>query len=73
MVESESGFVEGEVWDVDEQYIEYLDRVEGSPYLYKLQPIKVEGLNSVSAYFWQKNTKNLKECGPVWKKEFGEC
>jgi gamma-glutamylaminecyclotransferase len=74
LVESETGIVEGEIWQVDEQYVDYLDKIEGSPFLYKLEPVKINGFENIPAYayFWQKSTEKLKKCGPIWKKEFGE-
>lgn len=62
--------VNGEIWEIDEEYFSYLDRIEGSPFLFKLQSVKIKNVPlEVYSYFWQKNTDGLVECGPTWTKE----
>lgn len=68
---SEDNFVEGELWEVDENYISYLDRIEGSPYLYCLDKVFLQDIDEeVYAYFWKKSTVGLKDCGHVWIESF---
>lgn len=72
LVSNQEGCVEGELWEVSEDYIEYLDHVEGSPYLYKLEPVKVSSVvpvDNVFSYFWQKSIVGLDDCGPIWTTE----
>lgn len=46
--------VPGELYEIDEALLPLLDQVEGSPWLFKLEPIRVHGLDRpVFAYFFQ--------------------
>jgi gamma-glutamylcyclotransferase (GGCT)/AIG2-like uncharacterized protein YtfP len=45
--------VQGEVYEVDESLIPWLDTVEGAPDWFKRQPIEVRGYSGVWAYFYQ--------------------
>lgn len=69
-VPDSDSYVEGELWSVDEDYFDYLDRIEGSPTLFKLQKIQIEGtIYETFAYFWQRGVEGLEECGPIWTKD----
>jgi gamma-glutamylaminecyclotransferase len=62
-------FAYGEIWEIQEDCLPYLDKIEGSPFLFKLQLIKIDNVPfEVYAYFWQKSTDGLTKCGPYWSK-----
>lgn len=57
----------GELWDVDENCLFSLDRIEGHPTLFKREAVELEHPDSKDtvAYFWQ--GKLGKDCGVCWE------
>jgi gamma-glutamylaminecyclotransferase len=60
--------VHGELYEVAASLIETLDRIEGAPSLYRLEPVLIEGrAGDVFAYFYQQDTSGLAFCpGDRW-------
>jgi gamma-glutamylaminecyclotransferase len=62
--------IEGELWDVDEECLRTLDRVEGCDLgLYAREPVELlpphESLSAVT-YFYQRPVVGLADCGTRW-------
>jgi gamma-glutamylaminecyclotransferase len=45
--------VEGELWEIDPDFVSYLDMVEGSPHFYKLEKIELNSGEIVHSYLFQ--------------------
>jgi len=59
--------IQGEVYLIDEAMMHRLDILEGAPSLFKLQPIELETHSpKVFAYFYNRDTSELMDCGGVW-------
>lgn len=69
IVECKSGVaVEGEVYEIDENTLRHLDRLEGVPYLYDKDAIMLEDFHPMTtAYFYQNDVSDLEECGTCWE------
>ena len=58
-VESKSGKINGEVWDVSNQTVRHLDRLEGHPDFYKRKKVLILGTNwHAWAYFMPEAPKD---------------
>jgi gamma-glutamylcyclotransferase (GGCT)/AIG2-like uncharacterized protein YtfP len=62
--------IEGELWEVDEDCVRMLDRVEGSDVgLYLREPVELlpphESLSPVT-YLYQQSVAGLADCGTCW-------
>jgi gamma-glutamylcyclotransferase (GGCT)/AIG2-like uncharacterized protein YtfP len=61
--------IHGELWDVDEDCLRRLDRIEGHPTLFKREQVDIdhpEGATAI-AYFWQMGFDDrLREIGDMW-------
>jgi gamma-glutamylcyclotransferase (GGCT)/AIG2-like uncharacterized protein YtfP len=60
--------IQGELYEIDAKLIPVLDRIEGAPWLYRLEPIQLESHPDLQceSYFFQQETHGLVECGSVW-------
>lgn len=66
MAESDQGVaVEGELWDVPSQNLTLLDAIEGVPYLFHRQTIKLEDGTEADAYLMSP-PPNAKQIGSKW-------
>jgi gamma-glutamylcyclotransferase (GGCT)/AIG2-like uncharacterized protein YtfP len=67
--ESEGRAIPGELYEIDDGLIARLDRIEGAPNLFRLQPIRIEGHpGSVFAYFYQGGIDGMSRCAEDrWK------
>ncbi len=55
--------IHGELYEVEASLIERLDRIEGAPSLFRLEPILVDGYSGeVFAYFYQQSTEGYLLC-----------
>lgn len=55
--------VHGELYEIDADVIERLDRIEGAPILYRLEPILIEDYpGKVFAYFYRQGTEGFSLC-----------
>ena len=71
-VKCEAGIsIEGELWEVNEDCLAKLDRIEGIPFLYKRDKVLLVSHpeEEVETYFFQQDTSNLKDCGSSWEWE----
>lgn len=60
--------VEGEVYRIDDKTLESIDRLEGTPWLYKRESVEVDDLDDpVFVYIYQGNQGDVVPDG-VWKK-----
>lgn len=53
--------IPGEVWEIDEECLKKLDRIEGHPTLYKRETIELNEFDSIVAYFYQPSVEGMKE------------
>jgi gamma-glutamylcyclotransferase (GGCT)/AIG2-like uncharacterized protein YtfP len=61
--------IEGELYEVETSLIPRLDRIEGAPELYRLEPIDLEDAGPAYAYFYQSPIQGREECaGGRWEK-----
>jgi gamma-glutamylcyclotransferase (GGCT)/AIG2-like uncharacterized protein YtfP len=59
--------VHGEVFEVNEEHIKRMDRLEGHPTFYRREDIEIEGLKGVQAYFYQSSPRGCRESkNGVW-------
>jgi gamma-glutamylcyclotransferase (GGCT)/AIG2-like uncharacterized protein YtfP len=60
--------IHGELYETDASLIKRLDRIEGAPDLYRLEPILLEAQpGEVFAYFYRQNTEGCLLCaGDRW-------
>jgi gamma-glutamylaminecyclotransferase len=67
--EAEGRSIHGELYEIDADLIARLDRIEGAPSLFRLEPILIDGYaGGVFAYFYQPSTEGLPLCaGDRWK------
>jgi gamma-glutamylcyclotransferase (GGCT)/AIG2-like uncharacterized protein YtfP len=63
--------IRGELYEVASGLTERLDRLEGAPSLYRLEPVRLEGRqDNVLAYFYQQDATGLPLCEEnCWKNE----
>jgi gamma-glutamylaminecyclotransferase len=69
LVHAKNGLeIGGEVWEVDDETLKMLDRVEGHPFTYKRVKVRLQEPfpETVQAYFHQRSTEGLKDCGTTW-------
>lgn len=61
--------IHGELYEVSAALRERLDRIEGAPSLYRLEPVLIEGhAEDVFAYFYQRDTRGCPLCeGGRWE------
>ncbi len=60
---SEGQAIHGELFEIDTGLIPELDRIEGAPSLYRLEPILIEGYSGeVFAYFYQGGIEGFARC-----------
>lgn len=71
MVEDKKGnSIQGEVWEVDEHCLRAMDRLEGVPFLYRRDVIKLENFHKpVIGYLFQRDTDDYIDCGRSWPRE----
>jgi gamma-glutamylcyclotransferase (GGCT)/AIG2-like uncharacterized protein YtfP len=71
MVEDRAGIsVYGEIFEVDDETLEDLDRLEGHPHYYRRQPICVEGFDRpVWGYLYTRETRGLRDCAASWERK----
>jgi gamma-glutamylcyclotransferase (GGCT)/AIG2-like uncharacterized protein YtfP len=70
LVSSESGrMIHGELYEIDDSLIARLDRIEGAPDLFRLDPILIEDHpGDVFAYFYQGSIDGCSRCAEdCWK------
>lgn len=61
--------IQGELWRVSARTIASLDRLEGVPYLYKREYLKIMDVDEpVQGYIYQDSVELFRECSPVWRK-----
>jgi len=53
--------VVGEVYEVDDETLLRLDRLEGHPYMYRREPVRLHGFAKVEAYIYQRDSARLPE------------
>lgn len=61
-VEKDGKAIHGELYEVNSKLIEVLDRIEGSPELFRLEPIEIENAPVVYAYFLKYKINNPRYC-----------
>lgn len=68
---SEGRAIHGELYEIDAGLIARLDRIEGAPSLFRLEPIRIEDHpGEVLAYFYQGSTEGFSPCAEDrWKHE----
>jgi gamma-glutamylaminecyclotransferase len=55
--------IHGELYEVEASLIERLDRIEGAPSLFRLEPVLIDGHpGEVFAYFYQQSTEGFSLC-----------
>lgn len=63
-------YIEGELYNCDDNAIFYLDRLEGHPALYTRLPVRVVGHNCVQSYVWTHKIDSLfQDCGRRWENQ----
>lgn len=61
--EGEGRAVFGELYEVGASLLPLLDRIEGAPSLYRLEPVLIEDCSGdVFAYFYQRDTRGCPRC-----------
>jgi gamma-glutamylcyclotransferase (GGCT)/AIG2-like uncharacterized protein YtfP len=61
--ESDGRAIHGELYEIDDGLIVRLDRIEGAPSLFRLEPILIESYSdSVLAYFYQGDIDGFSLC-----------
>jgi gamma-glutamylcyclotransferase (GGCT)/AIG2-like uncharacterized protein YtfP len=67
----DGGAVHGELYEVAADLMERLDRIEGAPNLYRLEPVLIENHpGDVFAYFYQQPTMGFPLCAEErWRNE----
>jgi gamma-glutamylcyclotransferase (GGCT)/AIG2-like uncharacterized protein YtfP len=60
--------IEGELWEISDECVRRLDVVEGAPDEYQRGAIELASPHELGAiaYFYQRPTAGLPECGPRW-------
>ncbi len=60
--------IHGELYEIDAGLIARLDRIEGAPSLFRLEPVRIDGYtDEVFAYFYQQDTAGFPLCaGDRW-------
>jgi gamma-glutamylcyclotransferase (GGCT)/AIG2-like uncharacterized protein YtfP len=63
--------VHGELYEIAASLIERLNRIEGAPRLFRLEPILIDGHpGNVFAYFYQRSTEGFSLCmDGCWRNE----
>ncbi len=63
--------IQGELYEMETSLIERLDRIEGAPSLFRLEPIRIENdPGNVVAYFYQQATIGFELCAEDrWRKK----
>lgn len=71
--EDEGKEIEGELYEVDEQCLANLDRVEGAPHLYSRSAVTIQnppfnegGKNLIQSYFYNGDISECSEVGTSW-------
>lgn len=60
---SEGRAIHGELYEIDANLIARLDRIEGAPCLFRLEPIRIDGCSGeVFAYFYQSSIEGYSRC-----------
>jgi gamma-glutamylcyclotransferase (GGCT)/AIG2-like uncharacterized protein YtfP len=60
--------IQGELWRVSPECVVRLDRLEGTPYLYRREVLQIEGVTEeVQGYIFNRDYSRLEECSPVWE------
>ena len=55
--------IQGELYEIDSGLIARLDRIEGAPSLFRLEPVRIENYpGDVYAYFYQQDTTGFALC-----------
>lgn len=61
--ESEGRAIHGELYEIDASLIALLDRIEGAPSLFRLEPVLIEDYpGEVFAYFYQASLEGCSRC-----------
>jgi len=59
--------IQGELWLVDDETLRRLDILEGTPILYTLLPVELEGQTGPAwTYIYQQDVRGLRDCGSEW-------
>jgi gamma-glutamylcyclotransferase (GGCT)/AIG2-like uncharacterized protein YtfP len=59
--------IHGEVYEVDDETLQLLDRHEGVPRHYRREPVSLQGFSApVETYLYNRDTTQLAECGTTW-------
>ena len=61
-VENDGKSIHGELYEVNSRLIEVLDRIEGSPELFRLEKVEIENSPDVYAYFLKYKINNPRYC-----------
>jgi gamma-glutamylaminecyclotransferase len=59
--------VEGELWEVDEECLSYLCKIEGSPSFYKLESVTLDNNEIVQSFLFQRPVNEYNRMGACWK------
>jgi gamma-glutamylaminecyclotransferase len=60
---SEGRAIHGELYEIDADLIARLDRIEGAPSLFRLEPVSIDGYGgAVVAYFYQSSIEGFCRC-----------
>ncbi len=69
MVEDEKNgiSIKGELWEIEENCLNFLDFVEVHPWYFKRTEIQLSDGFIVQAYLFQESVDKLEDCGEVWE------
>lgn len=68
LVKSKNGIsIKGELFNIPEEGLARLDRLEGHPTLYKRGKVNLQSGEECIAYFWQQPLDGLVKIGDEWK------
>ena len=70
MVEDENGItIKGELWDVDEKCLEFLDFIEAHPVFFERKQVQLIEEIDAQAYLFNRNWMALEctDCGESWQ------
>jgi gamma-glutamylaminecyclotransferase len=67
LIEADEGVsIKGQLYEIDEECLKALDRMEGHPHLFKRDVIELFDGSTANAYFWQGRTSGMEEVGDCW-------
>src|SRR5271170_6537591 len=58
--------IEGELWRIDDETLQQIQRLEESPKLYRMHSVAIAGWPAARTYIYQKSIEGLRDCGSSW-------